>query len=429
MRNLVSNTFKSDILENAPVIIAYHDLENNIMWANSAYRNATGLSLQEIVGKKCYSVRGLVGPCRNCPVVKTVETGEPAEAELTPENQDRWPKSQGSWLSKSEPMKDENTDRILTEKALQEQTKTLQQTQRVGKIGSWWYDPVTQTFTWTEEMFHIFGLEPQPEAIPYEDHQSIIHPEDWDRFDAAVTRAVTEGIGNNLELRIMQPNGEIRHVETRYVAQKNDDGMMTQLIGTTQDVTERKQGEEERLRLVTAVESAAESIIITNGPGTIQYVNPTFERNSGYTREEIVGQNFRILKSDKHDEAFYRGMYDIISHGQIWSGRIINRMKDGSLREFETSISPIKDNTGKIINFVSVNRDITQEVALESQLRQTQKMEAIGNLAGGIAHDFNNILSSIIGFTELSLDDVEKGTSLEDNLQEVYAASKRAHGK
>ena len=199
-----------------------------------------------------------------------------------------------------------------------------------------------------------------------------------------------------------------------------------EIVAIYSDETERKQTEEERVRLATAIEQASESIIIADGPGTIQYVNPAFERLSGYTREEIVGQNFRILKSDRHDEAFYRKMYDVISNGEIWSGRIFNTMKDGTLREFETSISPIQDNTGKIINFVSVNRDITQQTILESQLRQAQKMDSIGNLAGGIAHDFNNILSSIIGYTELSLDDVERGSLLEDNLQEVYRAGKRA---
>jgi len=119
-------------------------------------------------------------------------------------------------------------------------------------------------------------------------------------------------------------------------------------------------------------------------------------------------------------------MYDIISRGHTWAGRIINTMKDGTLREFKTRISPIKDSSGKIINFVSVNRDVTQEKALEAQLQHAQRMDAIGTLAGGVAHDFNNILSSVIGFTELALDDAEKGTLQYENLQEVLVAGSRA---
>ena len=261
MENLISNTLKANLLENAPVIIAYHDLEHNILWANKAYQMATGLSLQEIEGKKCYSVWGLAKPCRNCPVITAIKTGEPAEAELTPENQDHWPETQGSWLSKSTPLKDENgkiigaietafdiTEHKGFEASLLESEKTLKIAQSVGKIGSWWYDPVMRTANWTEEMFRIFGLDPQPEAVPYEDHRKIIHPDDWDRFDAALTRAVTEGVGYNLELRITHPTGKIGYVNSRCIAQKNNDGVVTRLIGTTQDITDRKQVEEELRR-------------------------------------------------------------------------------------------------------------------------------------------------------------------------------------
>ncbi|MBL6971732.1 MAG: PAS domain S-box protein [Desulfobacterales bacterium] len=197
-------------------------------------------------------------------------------------------------------------------------------------------------------------------------------------------------------------------------------------IAAVRDITEQKKAEQKLTRLATAIEQAAESIIIADGPGTIQYINPAFERLSGYTRKEIVGQNFRILKSDKHNEAFYREMYDIISSGKIWSGRITNRMKDGTLREFETSIAPVHDSSGEIINFVSVNRNITQEVELESQLRQSQKLQSIGTLAGGIAHDFNNILFPIIGFVEMMLEDTSEDSPYQDPLNEVLIAAIRA---
>jgi len=194
------------------------------------------------------------------------------------------------------------------------------------------------------------------------------------------------------------------------------------------DTTESKQAEKERLLLATAIEQAAESIIISDKQGTIQYANPVFERLSGFTPEEIVGQNFRILKSDKHDEAFYRKMYDVIAHGKIWKGRTINRMKDGTLCEFEAIISPIHDSSGKIINFVSVNRDITQEVELRAQLRKAQKMESVGTLAGGIAHDFNNILFPIVGYVEMMLEDTPADSPTHGRLKQVLKGTKRASG-
>lgn len=96
------------LVESAPVIIAFHDTEHRILWANAAYRAATGRSLAEIEGRKCYSVWNLATTCRGCPVTTAMKTGEPAEAELTPENQDHWPESQGSWSSKAAPIRDDN---------------------------------------------------------------------------------------------------------------------------------------------------------------------------------------------------------------------------------------------------------------------------------------------------------------------------------
>ena len=171
---------------------------------------------------------------------------------------------------------------------------------------------------------------------------------------------------------------------------------------------------------------AAESIVITKPEGAIQYVNPAFERITGYTREEALGQNPRILKSGKHDETFYRKMWDTLRAGRVWSGRMVNRKKDGTLYEEEATISPIRDSAGVITNYVAVKRDVTNELKLEAQLRQAQKLEAIGTLAGGIAHDFNNILTAIIGFTQLAMDEVPQVSGLYRNLDQVYLAGNRA---
>jgi PAS domain S-box-containing protein len=191
------------------------------------------------------------------------------------------------------------------------------------------------------------------------------------------------------------------------------------------DITERKQAAEERIRLATAVDQAAESVIISDKRGTIQYVNPSFERLSGFTKDDIVGRNFSVLKSDTHDEDFYKEMWQTISSGKAWAGQIGNRMKDGSVRQFETTISPIRDDSGAIVNFVSVNRDVTQEVALEAQLLQAQKMEAVGTLAGGIAHDFNNLLQVIQGYAEVLLRGVSEDPSKYEALQKIHRSAKK----
>ncbi len=141
--------------------------------------------------------------------------------------------------------------------------------------------------------------------------------------------------------------------------------------------------------LATAIEQTNDTIVITKTDGTIQYTNPAFETITGYTRKEAVGGNPRVLKSGVHDDAFYRDLWGTIQSGKVWTGRFVNKRKDGALFHEEATISPIFDDTGEVVAYVAVKRDITDHVALESQLRQSQKLESIGQLAAGIAHEIN----------------------------------------
>ncbi len=192
------------------------------------------------------------------------------------------------------------------------------------------------------------------------------------------------------------------------------------------DVTEREEAEEAKRRLIQAIEQSSETVVITDSAGAILYVNPAFEKLTGYTREEALGQNPRILKSGQHDQAFYRDMWNTVSSGQTWRGRFINKSKDGELFIEDATISPIRDKSGRIVNYVAVKRDVTKEVKLEELLRQSQKMEAVGQLAGGIAHDFNNILQAILGYTELILEDPSLWQPHREDLERIRFAATRA---
>jgi PAS domain S-box-containing protein len=256
----------------------------------------------------------------------------------------------------------------------------------------------------------------------YEDMKSVgvlARYSNLDDRDTFIKNIKETGKVNDFEVDLLTKSGGVKNVILTGVL---EGGVISGMILDTSD---RKQAAEERIRLATAVEQAAESVIISDRKGTIHYVNPAFERLSGFSSEDIVGKNFRILKSESHDETFYREMWQTISSGTAWSGRISNRMKDGSLRQFETTISPLRDKNGTIVNFVSVNRDVTQEVALEAQLFQAQKMEAVGTLAGGIAHDFNNLLQVIQGYTEVLQSEVGRNKSGLEALQKIHRSAKR----
>lgn len=163
----------------------------------------------------------------------------------------------------------------------------------------------------------------------------------------------------------------------------------------------RIQLQKQRTQLSAVIEQTADSVVITDAENTVLYVNPAFEKVTGYSRADIIGQTPNILKSGKHTVDFYRTLWQTISSGRVWRGRFVNRKKDGSLFTEDATITPIRDEQGAIINYVAVKRDVTRELELEEQYRQSQKMEAIGSLAGGIAHDFNNILTGTNGFAEL----------------------------
>jgi len=185
--------------------------------------------------------------------------------------------------------------------------------------------------------------------------------------------------------------------------------------------------EEAQRRLATAVEQSAESIVITDVQGTILYVNPAFERTTGYSRVEALGKNPRILKTGKHNLAFYREMWAALTRGEAWRGRLINKRKDGVNFEEDVVITPIRDGAGKITNYVAVKHDVSVEVQLGAQLRQSQKMEAVGQLAGGIAHDFNNLLAVMRGNTELALMMCPQlSAETRECLSQVVAAAERA---
>jgi PAS domain S-box-containing protein len=153
---------------------------------------------------------------------------------------------------------------------------------------------------------------------------------------------------------------------------------MDEGIRTESERRERRSGdsidnqrlEAERIRLATAIEQASESIVITDPSGAIQFVNPAFERLTGYTRAEAIGQNPRILKSGAQDAAFYRAMWATLTRGQTWRGTFVNRARDGRLFEEEAAISPVFDAGGKLSNYVAVKRDVTYERQAEDVLRR-----------------------------------------------------------
>jgi PAS domain S-box-containing protein len=156
-----------------------------------------------------------------------------------------------------------------------------------------------------------------------------------------ITSAKLDNTSLLTELR--QTNAELdQRVEERTLKLKKINSELKRQI------TEREQAEKERMLMAIAVEYASEAVTITDRDGNIQYANPAFEQITGYTREELIGQNPRILQSGRHDKSFYKGMWNTLTNGRVWTGHFFNKKKDGTLFEEEASISPVKESAGVI---------------------------------------------------------------------------------
>ncbi len=192
------------------------------------------------------------------------------------------------------------------------------------------------------------------------------------------------------------------------------------------DITERRRVETERTRLALALEQTADAVMITDIQSCIHYVNAAFETITGYNRSEVIGKDPAILKSDLDDAGNYRKMRTELDAGRTWHGRLQNRRKDGKLVTCDTLVTPTRDEHGQVMGYISVQRDITHELQIEEQYLQAQKMESIGRLAGGIAHDFNNIMTAILGFGTMILDQVGNNHTLRHAVEQIVSAGERA---
>lgn len=200
-----------------------------------------------------------------------------------------------------------------------------------------------------------------------------------------------------------------------------DDRIMA-LAGIIASSMLREASEEKSRLLATAVDQSRDAIIITNRRGVIQYVNPSFEKSSGFSRAQSVGQNAAFLKSDQHPPAFYEEMYRCLTGGFNWSGRMTSLRKDGATITEDVLVSPMRDPGGSIAHFVAVKRDITQELAQERRMTEMERMDSVGRLAGGVAHDFNNMLAVILG----NLDTIDYVGRIDTELGPLLASIREA---
>lgn len=330
--------------------------------------------------------------------------------------------------------------RLKTETELRHTELALKEAQRLAELGSWQWDVVANHHTWSEEIYRIYGRDPQLPPAIYPEVRKYFTPESWSKLSVSVEEALRNGTPYTCDAEVIREDGSHHWITARGEAVRDNDGNMLALRGTIQNISERKRMEDSlkdsELRYRSLFEHNLDGIAIMEGfPPKFTFVNPAFVELSGYTENEIRGMEGPEIWSLVYPEdvELVRTKLKDRIEGKYASVRYEFRLqrKDGMLRIVEAS-GTMLNIAGKMIN-QSFYRDITalkqtekERALLQEQFIQAQKMESIGRLAGGVAHDFNNLLSVILGYTELAMAEVNKNTPLFADLENVYDAGLRS---
>lgn len=318
-------------------------------------------------------------------------------------------------------------------------TKALWRAEQAARQSQARFDEVSEhsrTFAWESDLQGTFTfvspvatqiLGYQPEELVGQKTFYDLHPEEGREACKERNREIFAVAGSyrNFENPAVAKSGELVWLSTTALPIMDPQGKVLGYRGLDTDITEQKRHQAELALLGAAIEQAGEAVVITDAEGTIEFVNRGFTQLTGYTAEEAMGQNPRLIKSGMQDTAFYERMWQTLTSGQTWEGQIVNRHKNGLLYTEVSTITPVLNEHGRITNYVAVKRDVSEYLRLSEQLGQAQKLESIGRLAGGIAHDFNNLVMGIQGFAELGLEKLPAGHPARLDLQEIQAISGR----
>jgi len=261
-------------------------------------------------------------------------------------------------------------------KKTQEKFKTI-----VENTSEWiWEMDLNGVHTYSNPVIeNILGY--APSEIVGKHSFDLIHPMDVAKITENLPTFISTKKGwENWEIKWIHKDGSYRYLESNSIPILNDNGELKGFRGVDRDITQRKNTEKEALKLSTIVEQSANTIVITDLNGNIEYTNPKFTEVTGYTAAEALGQNPRILNSSLQPKIFYKQLWETIKAGNIWKGEFQNKTKKGKLFWEQTTISPIKDKNGDIINFVAIKEDITKLKENEQILKtQNEELHLIGN--------------------------------------------------
>ena len=425
------------LMGSLPDVIYFKDRESHFTRINKAHAKLFGLSdPAQAVGKTDFDFF-TADHARKAyrDEQEIIRTGQPV---VDKEEKETWPDGRVNWVSTTKmPLRDAHgniigtfgvsrdiTERKQAEEALRDSEERFRSLVENAPVGIYRTTPHGQILMANPTMVGMLGFKSFEELATRNLEEKGFEP----HYDRCAFRQQLERDGKvrGLEAAWTRWDGSVIFVRESARVVRGESGNVLYYDGIVEDITERKRAEAEHVRLVTAIEQSAEGVVITNTAGDIEYVNPAFTRITGYSREEALGHNPRILKSGNQDPVFYRQLWATILKGEIWHGELINRRKDGGLYTEQMNIAPVRDARGEVTHFIATKQDVTERKRLENQFRQAQKMEAVGRLAGGVAHDFNNLLTIINGYSDLALKRLNPSNPVRGHIEEIREAGDRA---
>jgi diguanylate cyclase (GGDEF)-like protein/PAS domain S-box-containing protein len=272
------------------------------------------------------------------------------------------------------------SERNAAEAAVRDSADRLNEAQRIAQVGSWDLDLVSNKLIWSDEIFRIFEIDPSRFGASYEAFLNAIHPDDREKVNQAYTHSLTARAPYEIAHRLLMADGRIKWVNERCETFYDEEGRALRSSGTVQDVTGRRQAEED-LRLYASVfEHSGEAILISDSTNHILAVNPAFSRMTGYSIEEVQGRNPRLLASGRTQPKTYQNLWTALKQEGYWQGEIWDRRKDGSIYPKWVAISAVRGRDEAITHYIASFTDITERKAAEAQISHLAHHDALTGL-------------------------------------------------
>ena len=242
---------------------------------------------------------------------------------------------------------------------LESKKESLKKAQEIAHIGHWELDMESGKLKWSDEIYRIFGLEVGEVEASYGSFLNFIHPDDQDMIKETFLRSVKTLSSYKIVHRIITKNGEIRYVEELCEHYTNENHEIIKSIGTVQDITKKIETEQSLKLSAEVFNHSRDAILISDHNNNILTVNKAFEKQTGYTKAEIIGSNPRVLSSGWGDKKFYKQLWESLLRDEIWHGEIWDKRKNGELFIASQTIIVLKNDHGEITNYIGIATDVT----------------------------------------------------------------------